>query len=163
MPSRFACSRNGFKTAAHDGSALLLRGTTLIPRTVTRCALLASSKAATCNGVSRPALLASSGRRLRGQYPRGSPRRLAPAAGSLSGGWAASCSHPRLLLESIIQWRRRGCQGAVYAGAARPPLTNAFPASIMQIVQNRTKRRVRRDRRILGQCAASQGPVRPGP
>ena len=110
MPSRFACSRNGFKTAAHDGSALLLRGTTLIPRTVTRCALLASSKAATCNGVSRPALLASSGRRLRGQYPRGSPRRLAPAAGSLSGGGAASCSHPRLLLMRYYTQGGGGCQ-----------------------------------------------------
>lgn len=36
-----------------------LRGTTLIPRVVTQRALLASNKAVTCNGVSRPALLNS--------------------------------------------------------------------------------------------------------
>ena len=40
-----------------QGRNNILRGTTLIPRTVTRCALPASNKATTCNGVIRPALL----------------------------------------------------------------------------------------------------------
>ena len=127
-----------------QGRNQILRGTTLIPRTVTQCALPAYNKATTCNGVSRPALLLvvtlqsgqvarslsrplglaygplcvpalalapvqapsltafprfhGSGRRLRGQYPRGASRRFAPTTGSLSEG------DPRLVPVNAFCW-----------------------------------------------------------